>query len=91
MSEDKEKLKTDRRRQEYWRKRRTIERMRREGSRLWVDGMTHAQLWDTLGNELYAALAAASDSVNVELYRALAECWTCYAAIRERGVQLTLM
>lgn len=78
-------------RQRYWRNRRTIDKLAREGSYLMPEGMTHNQLLHNTQQGLYDALMQARDGSNVELFSILMDTWTLYSALVERGVQLTLL
>lgn len=78
-------------RQRYWRNRRTIDKIAREGSYLIPEGMTHTQLLHATQQGLYSALLMARDGSNVELYSTLMDTWTLYSALVERGVQLSLL
>jgi len=89
--EDREQYLINRRRQAYWARRRTVQAMFREGSYLLTPRMTHAQLWDALGAQLHSMLLEEADGSNPDRARAVLDAWELYAAIRERGVQLTLI
>lgn len=89
--EDKERLKIAKRQRDYWVRRRTVQAAIREGSYIFTPKMTHTQLWDALGASLHSALMTCGDGTDVTLTRDLVDAWELYSAIRERGVQLTLL
>ncbi len=91
MPKSKEELKEYQRRQDYWRRRRAVDKLRREGSYLLTERMTVNQLYRKLGEELHSLLMELGDGANPTQYVAIMHAWDCYSAIVERGVQMTLI
>jgi len=79
-----------RRRQAYWRNRRTVEKLAREGSKLAVDRMSPEALWRVLEMNLLELTRALEDGASPSNYAMARTAWEAYAELMLRGDQLTL-
>lgn len=89
-SEARAKALANKRRQTYWRNRRTIDKLQREGSRVEVGRMSIPALWSILEEQLHHLLNELLDGNSPRLYEMSLIAWEAYAELMLRGDQLRL-
>lgn len=90
LDQEAEKRVAGKRRQVYYRNRRQVEKMARQGSPLAVDRMLVGQLWVVLERDLVQLLRDLEGGSSPSLYGLARSVYDCYAEIMSRGEQLTL-
>lgn len=85
-----QELANDRRRQEYFKRRRTVQKLDRSPVALQLDRMATPAVWRQLETYLLELLNMARDASSPAMYTAARGAWECYAEAIGRGDQLSL-
>ena len=85
------RIRNNQRRQAYYRRRRTIQRMEREGPALQLDRMSVAAVVATLEECLHQLLNEMALGASPEHYQMTRTAWDCYSEIISRGEVLRLL